>query len=65
MNSKVTPQEIAEAIEEALFGLRRQKAPREAMHHAIEWVEAAESRIWAHTTPTAIARIINDEPEEK
>lgn len=65
MSEKVTPQEIADAIEEALFGLRRQKAPREAMHYAVEWVEAAESRIWAHTTPSTIARIINDEPEQK
>lgn len=65
MNAKVTAEDVYAAIEEALFGLRRQKAPREAMHYAVEWVEAAESRIWAHTTPATIARIINDEPEEK
>lgn len=65
MNPRVTPQEIDKLITEFLRFLHETKTHRISLSETFAWCEAVKANIYAHATAEKIARIINDEPEEK
>lgn len=65
MNTKVTPQEIDKLITEFLRYLYETKTHRILLSETFAWIDGAKRRIYAHATSEKIARIINDDPEEK
>lgn len=65
MSPKVTPPEIDKLITEFLRYLHETKTHRIALSETFAWIDDVKRRIYAHATAEKIARIINDEPEQK